>query len=111
MNASKAICAIAQAQDDLTEILQAWERNNEIPAIAQFVEFIEENQRSLHKMKLQDAFWSNRRVQMAQVIDWLKRPQLADRFEKHFYRFARDPLGEKISGAVSQLEFLRAAGH
>lgn len=70
------LCAISQAEEDLSHYLNAWQNLQSDTALNHLVEFIEA-QDSLHKEKLADAFWSGRREQMSQVVEWLRRNGLA----------------------------------
>ena len=64
------LCGIGQAEDDLTHYLDAWQNTKTDTALNELIAFVV-SQDSLHKRKLTDSFWSGRRVQMSQVVDWL----------------------------------------
>lgn len=70
------LCAIGQAEEELSHYLTVWQNLRSDTALNHLVEFVEA-QDSLYKGKLTDAFWSGRREQMAQVVEWLRKMGLA----------------------------------
>ncbi len=70
------LCAIGQAEEELSHYLTVWQNLQSNTALNHLVEFVEA-QDSLHKGRLMDAFWSGRREQMAQVVEWLRKMGLA----------------------------------
>lgn len=65
------LCAIGQAEEDLSSYLDAWLNLQTDIAINHLFEFVA-SEDSLHKGRLTDAFWQGRREQMSQVVEWLK---------------------------------------
>jgi hypothetical protein len=70
------LCAIGQAEDNLRPYLEVWQNTTTDAAINQLIAFVAD-QLSLHKRKLTNAFWSGRREQMTQVVDWLFATEMA----------------------------------
>jgi hypothetical protein len=65
------LCSIAQIVDDLAPLLNAWESDKSSAATLHLVDFAVENSSYLRETRqLAPAFWSERRVQMQQVVDW-----------------------------------------
>ena len=65
------LCALSQAEEDLSWYLDTWQSLQSDTALNHLVEFVEA-QGSLAKGKLTDAFWGGRRGQILQIIGWLK---------------------------------------
>ena len=65
------LCAIGQAEEDLSSCLDAWQNLQADIAINYLIEFVA-SEDSLHKGRLTNAFWQGRREQMSQVVERLK---------------------------------------
>jgi hypothetical protein len=65
------LCAIAQAEDDLHPYLHTWTVSTSSAAIGNLSHFIVSDWEHVLKGKLQDAFWSERKEQRSQVLNWL----------------------------------------
>lgn len=69
------ICAIGQAVDDLRPFLQVWQDTEHAIAVENLAEFVNYNAPAINdQRKLANAFWSERPVQMQQVLDWVLDP-------------------------------------
>ncbi len=71
------LCAIGQAEDDLSSYLDAWQNLKTDMAINHLIEFVA-SKNSLYKGRLTNAFWQGRREQMSQVVGWLRHNGLVD---------------------------------
>jgi hypothetical protein len=65
------LCAIGQAEDDLEPYLARWEGEGTSAAVGNLSHLIVSVQNELRKKKLRSAFWKDRQVQSAQVVNWL----------------------------------------
>lgn len=107
--ADEWLCVVGQAVDDLGPFLEAWYMNPHASSRYQLAEFIFENSNKIEtRGRLAGGFWSDRREQMAQVIDWLLRPSVSEILEQAFFEHSSEPESENLSWAVDQLAGLRA---
>jgi hypothetical protein len=65
------LCAIGQAEDDLEPYLTAWEAASSPAAVGNLSHWIVSVHDELAEKKLCSAFWKNRQVQCAQVVNWV----------------------------------------
>lgn len=102
------LCAVGQAVDDLGPFLEAWYTNSHASSRYQLAKFIFGNFNKIGtRGRLVGERWSDRREQMAQVIDWLLRPSVSEILEQAFFEHSSEPESENLSWAVDQLAGLR----
>ncbi|MHB0998905.1 MAG: hypothetical protein ACYC27_06630 [Armatimonadota bacterium] len=102
------LCALGQAEDDLNPYLDEWYRNTHASSRYQLADFIIYNFNVLGtRRKLMNSFWSDRREQMGQVINWLLQPSVSEILEQAFFEHSSEPESENLSWAVDQLTILR----
>jgi hypothetical protein len=65
------LCAIGQAEDDLHPYLRSWALSTAPMAIGNLAHFIVSVWEQVLKGKLIDAFWSDRKEQCSQVVNWV----------------------------------------
>jgi len=65
------LCAIGQAEDDLHPYLHRWTVSTSSAAIGNLSHFIVSDWEKVLKGKLGDPFWSGRKEQRSQVVNWL----------------------------------------
>lgn len=105
------LCAIAQAEDDLSPYLNVWEEGRGISAIYQLATLlIRRGHGILQKQKLSNAFWDRREAQMQQVITWLRRPAILKSMERAYLDHQEKPIASDLSHACGVLEELLAQG-
>jgi hypothetical protein len=100
------ICAIGRAEDDLSAYFREWESIGTFGTNPLAYLFIREGNNLLAKNKLPNAFWSDRREQMMQVIAWLASPAVHRLLEEAFFRAAGTSQAEEISLACTIQEAL-----
>lgn len=106
--ADEWLCALGQAEDDLGPYLDEWHRNTHTSSRYQLARFINDNFNILGtRRKLMNSFWSDRREQMEQVINWLLQPSVSEILEQAFFEHPSEPESENLSWAVDQLAILR----
>jgi hypothetical protein len=105
--AGNALCAIANAEADLSMYLLEWMRTYTPSASAHLADFVSDAvPRWMKKGKLPDAFWGERAEQAAQVVDLLKSERLTDHVGKLFFRFEQSE--PELAAALSDAEGLLA---
>lgn len=103
------LCAIAQAENDLTAYLAAW-ATNPAPRAREHLAVLlaDEGNRILTHGKLGNTFWEGRRAQMRQVLHWLGTPVVGQLLEAAFFSAGSSPLAEQFSQALTVHEGLAA---
>lgn len=102
------LCALGQAEDDLSPYLDEWYRNTCASSRYQLAKFIIDNFNILGtRRKLVSSYWSDRREQMEQVINWFLQPSVSEILEQSFFEHSSEPEEENLSWAVDQLAIIR----
>jgi hypothetical protein len=65
------LCAIAQAEDDLRPYLDRWLVNPTFASVSNLSHFVVCDWGKVLRGKLANAFWSERKEQSSQVVNWL----------------------------------------
>jgi hypothetical protein len=106
LEAADALCAIAQAEDDLAAYLQIWASDSRLTPASHLANLVVKGSNTIFpKNKLANSFWAERRPQMQQVIQWLRHPDRARAMEASALTFAADPMADQLMLAA---EILRA---
>jgi hypothetical protein len=92
LDADTCLCAIGQAEDDLSWYLAAWKIADSESAACHFAMFIDQNApgRQItphHPWKLRNAFWADRSSQARQVMDWALAAERGAELESAFFAF------------------------
>lgn len=100
------LCGIAHALEDMTPFLIEW-RNSDLVGLHKLAKFVIDQAGTIvKKMHLSDGFWSSRRVQMRQIIDWLLEPATKDVLENTFLESTSNPLLDDIATGADWLNWL-----
>jgi hypothetical protein len=103
----RGLCAIAQAEEDLSWYLRQWALDRSDAALENLCHFLADNARPLRRRgRPDDAFWRDRELQAARVVDWLRRPALAEMLLAEFERREPTPLGASLAAAIDHLATL-----
>jgi hypothetical protein len=101
------LCAVGQAEDDLTAYLTNWAEQAAPTACEHLAALlVNEGNRLLAKGKLSNPFWQERREQMNQVIMWLASPIVRRRLEDSVFAQPPETVAEQFSLALSIQEAL-----
>lgn len=77
LSANDGLCSISQAIDDLCWYTNKWISSTGIYPRKLLLSFLRENMGVLsRKSSLVNQFWNDRPVQMKQVVDWIKTPEV-----------------------------------
>jgi hypothetical protein len=102
------ICAIGQTVDDLRPFLQVWQDTGHGVATANLAEFVNNNAPVINdRHKLANAFWSGRRAQMQQVLDWVLDPVTLRALEEKALAHIDDDLFAPLAAAVDALRLVQ----
>lgn len=76
------VCAYGQAVDDLAPYLEVWASTRTAFSLRHYFDFLDWNETELQRKNLANAFWSSRREQMQQVVDWAVSPETEKKMEQ-----------------------------
>ena len=79
------VCAYGQAVDDLAPYLEVWANTTTAFSPRHYFDFLDWNKTELQKRSLGNAFWSRRREQMQQVVEWVISPETEKKMEQMLY--------------------------
>ena len=93
---STSVCTLANAFQDLRPFLGRWEKRRSVSSLRQLADFVLDNQNALLKegqfrVRLANAFYEEREEQMEQVVRWLVREEIVQKFEAASFRYSRSP--------------------
>lgn len=76
------VCAYGQAVDDLAPYLEVWANRRTAFSLRHYFDFFGWNEAEMRRRNLKNAFWSGRREQMRQVVDWATSPETEVKMEQ-----------------------------
>lgn len=95
-DADSYLCAIAQAEDDLTPYLTEWCKLDTLPALAHLAYSVPDDWSG-------GPFWSDRPAQWEQVADYMLAPRTIKRLERAFFTYEAEEVSAVLSDAVEEL--------
>ncbi len=102
------LCAIGQAEDDLTPYLDSWLHQDTATAIQQLGEFADQNQYAIAGEDiLENAFWKDRQGPMRQVIRWMKDTRTVNHLEDLFFKDVDGPYANELASTIDSLNRIR----
>ena len=103
-----AICAIAQAEDDLRPYLDTWLADDSLVAAYHLADFINDNLTPMvKKRRLGNPWWKEREAQELQVRAWLSSAAVKTKLETVAVANSDSPMAEKIMEAAQLLQVFR----
>jgi hypothetical protein len=106
--ADDCLCAIAQAEDDLSPFLELWRESMNPEAIQHLATVMDSNySRLMENGLLFSPWWGERLSQMNQLRDWLLSPLTGRQLESAFFRYSTAPFAKQISDAVQQFAWVQ----
>ncbi len=99
------LCGLGHAVDDVSPFLAVW-RSAGLIGQSLLAGFVIDEAEQIAKRRLGSAFWSDRRAQMAQVIEWIIEPSTKAAVENAYLSNASDPLAEDLATAVDCLDMI-----
>ena len=96
--AEDRLCAIAQAEDDLSPYLDEWRGRRDPAAVGHLLELLA----SSAPRSLSNVFWAGRMDQQRQVVEWVSDAQTGALLEEAFFALAGQPAAEEVSFALEQ---------
>jgi hypothetical protein len=106
-----ALCCIAQVSGDLAPYLVTWADVGSAGSAASLVylaHYLNANSRTLVQgMGLDNSYWSERRAQMRQVVDWLLGPRPVALLEAGYLAHAGEPFAVEFAQTADALYTLR----
>lgn len=112
LEADTCLCAIAQAEDDLSAYLKGWGISGSRAAACHFADVVQQNPAGSSRKRKpwlpSNAFWADRPVPAGQFKAWLLHPDRLADLERAFFAFAEDPeTTTLLSDAFAELANLR----
>jgi hypothetical protein len=98
------LCAIAQAEDDLSPYLEQWVGAPSLAASRNLAQLVSEEGLPFTR-KPTPGYWDGRRDQWQQIVDWLGRPEPRHKLERAFEEWSSSPFGEDLFAAANTLRF------
>lgn len=95
-DADSYLCAIAQAEDDLTPYLTEWSKLDTLPALAHLAYSVPRDWSAF-------AYWSARQAQWEQVADYMLAPRTIKRLKRAVFTFETEEVSAVMSDAVEEL--------
>jgi hypothetical protein len=93
------LCAIAQAEDDLTPYLVNWIEEDSLEAILALSGFLLQSAVVLDRNAGRNSFWDKRDQQYQQVKRWVRNEAVADKLERAAQQWAKTPYEEEFLAA------------
>jgi hypothetical protein len=105
------LCAIGQAEEDLSGYLYAWSITGSLPAAMHFADYVDANASNIHRKRawrLANAFWHGRNAQSRQVTEWFLDPKRLAEMEEAFHRYSGESTeaATMLSDGVSKLAWI-----
>ena len=95
------LCSIAHIVDDLSPLLEAWDSDKGQAATLHLVDFAVENASALREIRqLSNSFWSERRTQMQQVVNWFLARDFSLVFDVMDASATPHEFGEELNRAI-----------
>ncbi len=94
--ATAYLCAIAQAEDDLTPYITVWSNLDTLPALAQLA-------RSAISDWSMNPFWRDWQAQREQVADYMLEQGTIEKLERAFFTYEAEEVSDEFAAAVDQL--------
>jgi hypothetical protein len=93
------LCAIAQAEDDLTPYLVSWIEEDSLEATLALSGFLLQSAVVLDRNAGRNGFWNQRDQQYQQVKRWVRTQEVAGKLERAAQEWAKTPYEEEFLAA------------
>jgi hypothetical protein len=93
------LCAIAQAEHDISSFLDRWLAASSVNANRNLVLMIS-REGVPNLLKPDSGYWGQRREQWQQLVDWLRLPQVRRKLELAIKQWANEPFGGELFDAA-----------
>lgn len=108
--AEECLCAIAQAEDDISRFLDFWRQCTGPHAMQHLAATMEWNYcKLMDEQPLFNAWWQERPKQMSQLRDWLLSPLTGKALEEAFFKYAEQPFAKLLSDGIQQFGWVQLA--
>lgn len=108
--AQAVLCAIAQAEDDLSPFLDYWRRCPGPEPVRHLAGVLAFHYGELMEdQPLSGPWWEQRPKQMSQLRDWLLSPLTGKTLNEAFFSYGECSFAKQLSDAVEQIEWVQEA--